>query len=155
MQGVLNSITTIQRTCPMTCGRLLLDADAAVIDLLRRLLPTPSVPEGYWSVVGLLDRDRLAGGAVFYSLQPYVDIMMGLAVDTPRALSRGACRDLAGYAFKMFGVARVTVEIARGNTRARRAAERAGFKLEGVRRRAYDGTEDAMVYGLLQEDLTL
>ena len=71
-------------------------------------------------------------------------------------LSDEAARLLQRYLVLELGYHRLQLEIYGFNERARRHAERAGFVLEGVRRRAYwrhDEWMDGVLYALLRDDL--
>lgn len=47
---------------------------------------------------------------------------------------------------------RVSCQIARGNKRARRIAEKIGFRVEGMKRLGYDTKQHAMLYGMLRAE---
>ena len=133
----------------MMLGRLLLDADAAVIERMRPLFPD-GLSATYRACVGLVANGRIAGGCLFFGLKPGVEIYGCIGVDDPRALTRGTLQQLAEFAFASFGVKRITAETAKSNKRTRKALERAGFKLEGMKRAGMPNGEPAMIYGLLQ-----
>ncbi len=62
---------------------------------------------------------------------------------------------MLGYAFGMLGLERVELEVATGNRRAIRCYEKAGMKLEGVKRHAFmvDGCyHDLAMMAILAED---
>ncbi|MDA8346838.1 MAG: GNAT family protein [Thermaerobacter sp.] len=68
-----------------------------------------------------------------------------------------ACRALLDTAFADYGLHRMELRAATGNTRSRAVAERLSFTLEGVVRDAewlYDRYVDHAVYGLLVRDWT-
>ncbi len=67
-------------------------------------------------------------------------------------------RLVADWAHRELGIARLWIEIDRGNTASHRIAQRLGFVREGVLRshcfdRATGGRRDCVVYSLLPEDL--
>jgi RimJ/RimL family protein N-acetyltransferase len=74
-----------------------------------------------------------------------------------RGLAVRTVRDLCARLFDVHGVHRVEAEVMGINEAARRVFERAGFVLEGVRRRAYDrhgAWQDGVRYGLLVDERT-
>lgn len=97
------------------------------IGLLRTLWPAMNTEIGYW--VSPWARGR------------------GLAAEASVAVSRWAIDQ---------GFRRVEIKAAKENTASRRAAERAGFTLEGVERSAmplHEGRADLAVYSLVPADL--
>lgn len=91
-------------------------------------------------------------GAVLISMYRGFDCHVSAAVETPLAWSIPVRRVLANYVFGQLGCVRATAITKKRNVRARRALEAAGFHLEGNLRLGYDGSKDALVYGLLASD---
>jgi hypothetical protein len=60
----------------------------------------------------------------------------------------GEIREIAETIFWKIKVKRLTAEIAKNNRRARKAAERLGFELEGVKRYGHNGRVDECIYGM-------
>lgn len=105
------------------------------------------------SAIGVVIGDKLVAVCVYHTFRPMVpDIEMTIIADTPRWCTRGAVRFLLAYPFEQLGCARVTALIGRKNKRSRRLVEGLGWKLEGTARRAWDGRQDCMIYGLLREE---
>ncbi|WP_053226095.1 GNAT family N-acetyltransferase [Solirubrobacter soli] len=74
-----------------------------------------------------------------------------------RGLAVRVVRELCDRLFDVHGIHRVEAEVMGINDAARGVFERAGFVLEGVRRRAYDrhgSWQDGVRYGLLVEERT-
>jgi RimJ/RimL family protein N-acetyltransferase len=74
-----------------------------------------------------------------------------------RGLAVGVVRALCERLFGLHGIHRVEAEVMGINDAARAVFERAGFVLEGVRRRAYDrhgAWQDGVRYGLLVDEFT-
>jgi RimJ/RimL family protein N-acetyltransferase len=72
-----------------------------------------------------------------------------------RGYGTDAVRVIARYGFRAMGLHRISLTVAAFNARGRRAYEKAGFQLEGVRRDAVfaDGAfTDEILMGLLQPD---
>jgi RimJ/RimL family protein N-acetyltransferase len=83
-----------------------------------------------------------------------------IALAAPRHYGRGygseAARLLLGYGFRELGLHRVELEVFAFNARAIHVYEKLGFRREGVRREALrleDGWHDALVMGLLEDEL--
>jgi RimJ/RimL family protein N-acetyltransferase len=77
----------------------------------------------------------------------------------PTQIDRGygtdAVRVMARYGFRSMGLHRVGLEVAAFDLRGRRAYEKAGFRVEGVRREAVfmdGGFTDEVLMGLLRQD---
>lgn len=131
---------------------VLFNADGPVLAFMADHLP--SVREwGPCSTLGILRDGALIGGVVFNNYYPELgDVEISAAFATgawfrPRTL----CRVFA-YPFVDLGCQRLTDHVPRKLKAARRFAEKAGFRLEGVKRRAAANGSDLMLYGLLKED---
>lgn len=103
--------------------------------------------------IGVVSGNRLCAVAVYHHFRPAVpDIEMTMTADSPRWAAKGAVRFLLAYPFEQLGCVRVTALIGRKNKRSRRLVEGLGWKLEGTCRRAWDGRQDCMVYGMLKDE---
>jgi RimJ/RimL family protein N-acetyltransferase len=72
-----------------------------------------------------------------------------------RGYGTDAVRIMCGYGFRTMGLHRIGLELAAFNPRARRAYEKAGFQIEGVRRESVfmaGAFTDEVLMGLLQQD---
>jgi RimJ/RimL family protein N-acetyltransferase len=81
-------------------------------------------------------------------------IVLGPAY-TDRGLGTDAVRTIARYGFRSMGLHRIELSVAAFNTRGRRAYEKAGFQVEGVRRESafLDGAHvDEVRMGLLRPE---
>jgi RimJ/RimL family protein N-acetyltransferase len=95
----------------------------------------------------------LQGGAL-----PARAATLGVVIG-PTHVGRGygtdAVRVIARYGFRALGLHRIGVEVLAFNTRGRRAAEKAGFVLEGTRRESVfvdGGWTDELLLGQLRPD---
>lgn len=137
-------------SAPTTIG----SADAWVAAWVARQLNLPA-GFGPCSAIGVAIEGRMIAGAVYHD---YRDLPRGrtmqasIAAVTPRWATRRTLRDMFAYPFGQVCVARLWVSVARNNRRSRSLAERLGFKLEGVARRAHDGVTDAFVYSMLADE---
>ena len=130
-------------------GSVLLGADEEVAAWVAQRVPEFE-PQKYVAL-GVVRGDRFVGGAVFHNFRKH-DIEVVVAFDDPRWALPGTLRALFAYPFVTLGCVRLTALIARKNKRSRRLTEGLGFRLEGVARRAFDGRQDAMIYGMLRDE---
>ena len=138
-------------------GSLLVGADRLVSDFVRARIP--HMRDQHFSphvAIGVIRNGQLCGGVVFHSLRTChgkpLDIEMSAAFDDPRWCLPATLRKLFAYPFIQLGCIRMTTITGRKNKRARRIDVGLGFQLEGVARKAIDGKEDAMIYGMLRSD---
>lgn len=132
------------------------DADAAdFVDHARR-----AGANGAYFVIADPANQTYLGQIDLYSINwrlraAEMAIVMGSAARRGQGLGTEAIRLLLGYAFTMLGLERVELEVATENRRAVRCYERAGFRLEGVKRHAFwtDGQyADLAVMAILADD---
>lgn len=109
-------------------------------------------PHNAFAALGVVRRGKIAAGVVFHNYRPGIDLEVSLAADDPSWAHPAILRRLFAYPFHQLGVVRLTCIIARKNKRCRRFSEGLGWKLEGTHRKAYDGKDDAMSYGMLPSD---
>lgn len=120
-----------------------------------RQMPIPAEGLRNGATIGISDNGQIIAGAVFtdYRVMPYgKDIQITFAATSPRWATRSNIRSIFSYPFIQCGCARLTTITGRKNKRARKLIEGLGFRLEGVVRKAYDGRQDAIVYGLLRDE---
>jgi RimJ/RimL family protein N-acetyltransferase len=112
--------------------------------------------DGQWAfyqAIGVMLGDRLVGGVVFHDYHPRAaDIEISAAFDTAAWCSPAALKGFLFYPMHTLKLQRCTARVAESNARARRFLSRLGFREEGRLRRAFDGEEDMLVYGVLRED---
>ncbi len=111
-------------------------------------------PEGFreCTAMGVRMGDELLCGVVFNEFRPArfgASMQATIAQDRPGWATRSTLREMFAYPFLQMGVVRLWVSTSRRNRRARRLAERLGFRMEGVARRAWDGQADAHVLSML------
>lgn len=136
---------------PYIIGSLLYGANEIVSEFVRGLIPTMHNHQwGTHVAIGVLRGDELVGGVVYHNYR-YHDIEFSGAFTTPRWCLPQTLRGLFQYPFEQLGCVRMTTVTARNNKRARRMDEGLGFRLEGCLRKAFDGKQDAMIYGLMRE----
>ena len=101
--------------------------------------------------IGIVRGDKFVGGVVYNRFHGH-DIQMSIATIDSRWCNRAVLHGLFTYAFVDCGVKRISAMTARKNKPARELLIRLGFKLEGTLRLAFDGRQDAMVYGMLKKE---
>ena len=74
--------------------------------------------------------------------------------ENPKIFQRRYFKQMFDYCFETMKVKRVSAMCNESNLRSRKLISGVGFKQEG-RLRRYFGNEDALVYGLLKEDMRM
>jgi RimJ/RimL family protein N-acetyltransferase len=113
----------------------------------------PGADFGPCAAIGVADHaGRPLGGVVFSGFQPACrSIEVSFAADTARWLTAPLIGRILSYPFVQLGCQRVTAVTPRRAARARDFLDRFGFKREGAVRKGF-GTDDAIVYGLLERE---
>lgn len=133
-------------------GSILFGADAAIAEWVRERIPAMAGRDfGVCSALGVVRGEHLIGGVVFSNYR-HPDIEISAAFTTSAWWQPRVARAIFAYPFVQLKCARLTLSTGRKNKRARRFAEHAGFRLEGVQRRGLDGREDRMLYGMLMDE---
>lgn len=102
---------------------------------------------------GFMRDDRIVGAFVFSEYTGH-DVHMHCASIDPRIFQRRYFKQMFDYCFEMLNVQRVSAMCNESNGRSKKLIEGVGFQQEG-RLRRYFGNEDALVYGLLKEDMRM
>jgi RimJ/RimL family protein N-acetyltransferase len=98
--------------------------------------------------IGLHDLDQTNGTAVF-------GIAIGEKAEWDKGYGTDALHAICDFGFGELRLERIELEVYADNARARRSYEKAGFTLEGTRRRAHfrrGGYEDVHFMALLREE---
>lgn len=102
--------------------------------------------------VGFVDnQDRLVAG-VALNLESAFEGSLSIYASVRNFATRPMLGTLFRFVFHEKGLARLTCQVAKPNRRARRFVEKLGFRMEGVKRRGFDGRKDAVVYGMTADD---
>jgi RimJ/RimL family protein N-acetyltransferase len=135
---------------------LLFHADAFVAQFVKAQvgrLP-PNAGWQLYRAIGVMLDEELVGGVVFHDYRWEAgDIEITAAFSTPAWCSKAAFRGILFYPLHTLKLQRCTARTAESNTQARDFLTRLGFREEGRLRRAFDGKEDVMIYGVLREEL--
>lgn len=129
--------------------------DQLVADWVARHIP--GVENGHsfspCVAVGLMEGGELVAGCVYNNYRKgSQDIEMTFASVHPSWASRRTLKNFFWYPFIQLGCVRVTAIVAKKNKKVRKFVERVGFKQEGVMRKAMNGVEDAVIYGMLSRE---
>jgi len=81
------------------------------------------------------------------------DVSITGAFTSPAWCLPQTMKQIMAYPLQTLQCKRCTSKSARKNKPNRRFLERLGFVVEGVQRRAYDGKQDIILYGVLLEEL--
>lgn len=108
---------------------------------------------------GIWYQDRLVG-SIGYPHLDWADrkAEIGYWIDASmqgKGLVTRACRTLVTLAFHHYGLNKVEIHCATGNTRSRAIPQRLGFTQEGIMRQAqwlYDHYVDLVIYGMLAHE---
>ena len=100
---------------------------------------------------GFVEDEQIIGSFVF-SEYTGNDVHMFCVAEDKRIFQRKYIRMMYDYCFNVMKVQRVSAMCNESNVQSRRLITGIGFKQEG-RLRRYFGNEDALVYGLLKEDI--
>lgn len=103
--------------------------------------------------VGVQRRGRMVGGFLFHEMQEDRGSVMLSGAGTGAFLVPEVIDCLRYIAFDVMCCAHIATRNSSENHRAHNALLRAGFRLEGVQRRAWDGVHDAHIYGINPEDM--
>lgn len=129
------------------------DTREFIRDALTQLANNDGFQAGIWY------RGMFVGGIGYHGLDRGNRKMeIGYWLDASsqgKGLMTRACKTLVTYAFSEFGLNRVEIRCATGNTRSRAIPERLGFTQEGILREVawlYDHFVDLVVYGMLARE---
>lgn len=162
----IHAAPVVSEEGPCIIGSLYYGDDERVAEFVSSRIPhmigsrfgerNPFTGQLPYAAIGVVRKSELVGGIVFYNYRSVrgqiVDIEMSGAFEASDWCRPSTLRALFSYPFSVCEAVRLTTITGRKNKRARRVDEGLGFKLEGVARRAIDGREDAMIYGMLREE---
>lgn len=117
------------------------------------LLLTPGM---FSAMMVVSDDNDFMAGVVFTNFRTTdgkpTDIEISCASETPAAWRPEVVQEVFKYVFEFVGCVRCTSITTKSNKKARGFLEGLGFQLEGNVRLGYDGTRDALIYGLLRSE---
>jgi RimJ/RimL family protein N-acetyltransferase len=123
-----------------------------VAQYLMDKVPGLKFTEGLYVAFAFMnDADEFVGGCVLSNYRQ-TDIEISCAAETPAAFRPQVMAAVFAYVYEQLGCVRCTSITTKRNKRARDFLTALGFSLEGNVRLGYDGTKDALVYGLLRSE---
>ena len=132
--------------------RCIHDDPQRFIDWVKdRLRLTKITGQDQAQAYGFVEDQQIIGSFVF-SEYTGNDVHMYCVSDNPKIFQRRYIKAMFDYCFDDLKVCRVSAMCNESNLRSRKLISGVGFKQEG-RLRKYFGNEDALVYGLLKEDM--
>lgn len=103
-------------------------------------------------VIGIFNDDNQFKGAVLVSGYRDIDCELSTASSTPLVWTEEVLRHIFNYIFRDLGCIRCTAITTQKNKKAKAFLTALNFKYEGRMRKALDGENDAIIYGLLRDD---
>lgn len=108
-------------------------------------------PGTYQALMVVNDDGNFIAGVVITNFRG-TDCEISCASESAMAWRPHVCAAVFKYIFEQLGCVRCTSITTKRNKRARGFLEALGFALEGNLRLGYDGTHDALIYGLLRSE---
>lgn len=118
-------------------------------------IPWMSGPDGFGpcEAWGILSDEKLVGALVFSAHDRDVgDLFLHAVSLDGNWTGPEVWQAVSDYVFNMLGCERLSMILPKGAKKTRDAVERLGFVMEGVRRRAFHGGVNAIMYGMLREE---
>jgi RimJ/RimL family protein N-acetyltransferase len=125
--------------------------DYVVCEYVRKAFPHYTHPWRDAKGIGIVHDGELVGGLVVDSINTF-DALISIRLDSARYCNRTMMQEIQEYLFGYLKLSRVTLEIHPKHKKSRKFAEALGAKLEGKKRRGYDGHRNVLIYGLLPEE---
>lgn len=110
------------------------------------------IQKGYYCAVGFMRYGKICGGIVWTKLAKNLSDVEVSYAGHGAWLSPQVARFMTFAPFKVFHVKHVTARIPVSCTKSITLLERHGWKHEGLQRKAYDGKEDLVLMGMIEED---
>jgi len=135
---------------------ILYNADAEVAAWVFSQLPYAShciaeLPKDWYRAYGIVRHGKLIAGVVWHDLQKNLgDVQISIVGKGPW-ITREIAEIIIFTPFSRFKVAHCTARHAASNDKATVGIQRLGWVYEGRQRLAWDGKEDALLFGLTKE----
>ena len=101
--------------------------------------------------VGFVSNQNQLVGGLALNFENVFEGTLSICTDSRHCLTPRMLRELFHWAFVERRLARLTCQVAKRNKRARRLVIGLGFKMEGTKRKGFDGRRDCVVYGMTIE----
>jgi RimJ/RimL family protein N-acetyltransferase len=141
---------------PISPGRALVFDDDRLLDWCAARVPHADLDgwRGRAAALGVAVHGTMAACMVLFDYdRRYGNAEIAMAADNPLWATRGTMARLLDWPFGQLGCRRLTTITEAGNERALRLNRALGFREEGVIRSAYGPGSDAILMGLLRDDL--
>lgn len=134
-------------------NQLIFGHDAKVAAWTAKRIPGMEITEAFgpYTAIGIAAPDGYPLAGFIYHRFRGFDVEISGAAQSPRWAQRGVFHALLHYPFEQMGCQRVTMLIARRNKRLGKLLRFIGFTQEGTHPKAYDGTWDALSFGMTKE----
>lgn len=127
--------------------------DLAIGDWVAKQLG--SQLEDYWpfTAIGFSIRDELVAGVIYNNFhRSDRDIQLTAAATNPRWMTKNNLQSIFEYPYNQLSCVRTTAVTGRKNKRTRKLLVGLGYRQEGCCRKAMGGTQDAIIYGMLEKE---
>lgn len=104
-----------------------------------------------YEAIGIMDDEELIGGFIYHHYVGHM-VDISLATISKKWCTRRILREIFKYPFETCGVIRFQAQCKRSNKPMKKLFKRLGFKLEGVLRKAYRGTDDVFCYSMMKDE---
>lgn len=111
---------------------------------------------GEFVTIGVEKNGKLLAGAVYNNMRsegsiPF-DMQIAFYASSPKWATRSNMEAILGYPFDHLKLKRITAIVKKSNKKAKKLITSLGFQYEGKARLAWDGVNDAFIYGMLREE---
>ena len=111
---------------------------------------------GKFVTIGIARDNKLLAGAVFNNTRVHngipFDMNISFYAKNPAWATRSNMVAILTYPFDQMKLKRITAVVRKSNTKVKKLISTLGFQYEGKARLAWDGANDAYIYGMIKED---
>lgn len=134
--------------------RLLFGNDELIAEWVARHLPNfrNAKDFGFYKSIGIAKDRELLAGAVYSNYRDF-DVEFNIYAKSVKWCTKNTLKWLLYYPFVQLKCERMTATIADDDQRTQRLAKWIGFEIEGLIRKGYDGHKDAVIMGILKQDV--
>jgi RimJ/RimL family protein N-acetyltransferase len=111
---------------------------------------------GNFVTIGIEKDGKIIAGAVYNNMRsnggvPF-DMHIAFYASNPAWATRSNMEAVLGYPFEHLKLKRITAIVRKSNKKVKKLISSLGFQYEGKARIAWDGKNDAFIYGMLKEE---
>ena len=111
---------------------------------------------GKFVTIGIEKDGEIVAGAVYNNMRSNGDIPFDMNIafyaSSPAWATRSNMEAILGYPFQYLKLKRITALVKKSNKKVKKLISSLGFQYEGKARNAWDGENDAYIYGMLKEE---